>query len=46
VQALAEPVLGHRVIVSPSFEAAGGSVGEAIAEAIAAVPAPPSEQHR
>ena len=46
VQALAEPVLGHRVLLSPSFEASGGSAGEAVAEAIAAVPAPPSEQHR
>jgi MoxR-like ATPase len=46
VQALAEPVLGHRVLLSPSFEASGGSVREAIAEAIASVPAPPSEQHR
>ena len=46
VQALAEPVLGHRVLLSPSFEASGGRAGEAIAEAIAAVPAPPSEQHR
>jgi MoxR-like ATPase len=46
VQTLAEPVLGHRVLLAPSFEASGGSVSEAIAEAIEAVPAPPSEQHR
>ena len=46
VQALAEPVLGHRVLLSPSFEASGGGAGEAIAEAIATVPAPPSERHR
>jgi MoxR-like ATPase len=46
VQTLAEPVLGHRVLLSPSFEASGGSVAEAIAEAIGSVPAPPSEQYR
>jgi MoxR-like ATPase len=46
VQALAEPVLGHRVLLSPSFEASGGSAAQAIAEAIGSVPAPPSEQHR
>lgn len=46
VQTLAEPVLAHRVLPSPSFEASGGSVAEAIAEAIAAVPAPPTEHHR
>jgi MoxR-like ATPase len=46
VQALAEPVLGHRVLLSPSFEASGGSAGEAVAEAIAAVSAPPNEKHR
>jgi MoxR-like ATPase len=46
VQALAEPVLGHRVLLSPSFEASGGNAGEAIAEAVAAVAAPPSEHHR
>jgi len=46
VQALAEPVLGHRVLLSPSFEASGGTAGDVIAEAVAAVDAPPSEQHR
>ena len=46
VQTLAEPVLAHRVLPSPSFEASGGSVPEAIAEAIAQVPAPPTERHR
>jgi MoxR-like ATPase len=46
VQALSGAVLGHRVLLAPSFEAAGGAVGEAIAEAIERVPAPPSEQHR
>jgi len=46
IQALAEAVLGHRILLAPSFEAAGGSVAEAIAEAIEAVPAPPSEQYR
>jgi MoxR-like ATPase len=46
VQTLAEPVLSHRVLPSPSFEASGGSVVEAVAEAISSVPAPPTERHR
>jgi MoxR-like ATPase len=46
VQTLAEPVLGHRMLMSPSFEASGGTVAEAVAEAIASVPAPPTNQHR
>jgi MoxR-like ATPase len=46
VQTLAEPVLGHRVLLSPSFEASGGSVAAAISEAIGSVPAPPHEQDR
>ena len=46
VQTLAEPVLAHRILMSPSFEASGGTVAEAVAEAIASVPAPPTDQHR
>jgi len=46
VQTLAEPVLGHRVLLSPSFEASGGTVADAISEAVAAVPAPPTDRHR
>ncbi len=46
VQTLAEPVLSHRVLLSPSFEASGGTVADAISEAVAAVPAPPTDRHR
>jgi MoxR-like ATPase len=46
VQTLAEPVLAHRILMSPSFEASGGTVADAVAEAIASVPAPPTDQHR
>jgi MoxR-like ATPase len=46
VQALAEPVLGHRIILSPSFEASGGRVADAVAEAIGSVPAPPTDRRR
>jgi len=46
VQTLAEPVLSHRLLPSPSFEASGGSVAEAVAAAIASVPAPPTDRHR
>jgi len=46
VQALAEPVLAHRILLSASFEASGGTVTDAVVEAIAAVPAPPTEQYR
>jgi MoxR-like ATPase len=42
VQALAEPVLSHRVIVSPSFEGSGGTASDAVAETVDAVPCPPS----
>ena len=41
VQALAGPVLGHRVLLSPSFEAQGGTSEDAVREAVEAVPAPP-----
>jgi len=46
VQTLAQPVLAHRVLPSPSFEASGGNVGDAVAEAVASVPAPPTERDR
>jgi MoxR-like ATPase len=46
VQALAEHVLGHRVLASPSFEASGGRVADAIREAVSTVPAPPTDKHR
>jgi MoxR-like ATPase len=46
VQTLAEPVLAHRILMSPSFEGSGGTVSEAIAEAITSVPAPPTDQYR
>jgi hypothetical protein len=32
--------------MSPSFEASGRTVGDAVAEAIASVPAPPTDGHR
>ncbi|MCW2573521.1 MAG: ATPase [Frankiales bacterium] len=41
VQALAEPVLAHRIMLAPAFEATGGTASDAVREAIAAVPAPP-----
>jgi MoxR-like ATPase len=41
VQALAEPVLGHRVLLSTAFEATGGTTADAVREAIHGVPAPP-----
>jgi len=44
VQTLAAPVLGHRVLLSASFEVSGGLATDAIAEAIAAVAAPPVDQ--
>ena len=43
VQALAEPVLGHRVLLSPSFESSGGTAEDAIREVIEAVQTPPGE---
>ena len=46
VQALAEPVLAHRILLSPSFEASGGTMADAVAEAIATVPAPPTDRYR
>jgi len=41
VQALAEPVLGHRIMLSTAYEATGGTTTDAVREAIARVPAPP-----
>jgi MoxR-like ATPase len=41
VQALAEPVLGHRIMLSTAFEATGGTTRDAVREAIEGVPAPP-----
>src|SRR4051794_21090245 len=46
VQTLAEPVLAHRLLLSPSFEASGGTAAEAVVEAIASIPAPPTDRHR
>jgi MoxR-like ATPase len=43
VQALAKPVLGHRVLPSPSFNASGGNVVDLVEEAVVSVPAPPTE---
>jgi MoxR-like ATPase len=42
IQELAVPVLGHRVLLSPSFEAAGGTTSDAVREAVEMVPAPPA----
>jgi MoxR-like ATPase len=44
VQALAESVLGHRLLLSPSFEASGGTTSDVVAELVASVPAPPTGQ--
>jgi MoxR-like ATPase len=44
VQALVQPVLAHRVLISATFEVAGGRAADALAEAVAAVPAPPLHQ--
>lgn len=46
VQALAVPVLSHRVLPTPSFEATGGVTAGAIEEALQAVPAPPVRLRR
>jgi MoxR-like ATPase len=46
VQALAGPVLGHRMLVSSAFEASGGSAVDAAAEAVSAVAAPPGDGQR
>ena len=41
VQALAGPVLAHRMIAAPSFESSGGSTVDAVVTAVETVPAPP-----
>jgi MoxR-like ATPase len=41
IQALALPVLGHRVLPSAAFEASGGTGDDAVRLAVDAVPAPP-----
>jgi MoxR-like ATPase len=46
VQALAAPVLAHRVIVTSAFESSGGTNADAIREAVSAVPAPPGDGQR
>jgi MoxR-like ATPase len=46
VQALAEPVLGHRMLVAPAFEASGGTVLEAVFQAVNDVAAPPGDGQR
>ena len=43
VQALAEPVLSHRMLLAPSYEASGGTTTDVIQETIASVPAPPGD---
>ncbi len=46
VQALAQPVLAHRMLVSPSFEASGGSAADAADEAVQAIAPPPGDGQR
>jgi MoxR-like ATPase len=46
VQALAGPVLGHRMLVSSAFEASGGTAADAAAGAVSAVAAPPGDGQR
>ena len=40
IQALAEPVLGHRLILAPEARATGVTASEVVTEALAATPAP------
>jgi MoxR-like ATPase len=40
VQALAQPVLAHRLILAPEARATGVTAGEVVAEALSATPAP------
>jgi MoxR-like ATPase len=42
VQALAIPVLSHRLLPSAAFEASGGTTNDAVRKAIVSVPAPPA----
>jgi MoxR-like ATPase len=46
IQALAEPVLAHRMLVSSTFEASGGTSGDAVRLAVESVPAPPGDGQR
>jgi len=46
VQALAVPVLAHRVIVTSAYESSGGTSADAVREALSAVPAPPGDGQR
>ncbi len=41
VQDLAVPVLAHRMLPSPSFEASGGTTEQLVEELVGSVPAPP-----
>jgi len=40
VRALAEPVLGHRLVLRPEFEIEGLTVGELVGRVLEAVPVP------
>jgi MoxR-like ATPase len=46
VQALAGPVLGHRMLLSSSYEASGGTAADVVADAVRAVAAPPGDGSR
>jgi MoxR-like ATPase len=46
IQFLAEPVLAHRLLPSPSYKASGGSGADAVRDAVATVPVPPTETER
>jgi MoxR-like ATPase len=46
VQALAVPVLAHRVIATSAFESSGGTSADAVRDAVSAVPAPPGDGQR
>jgi MoxR-like ATPase len=46
VQALVGPVLGHRMLVAPAYEASGGTASDAASQAVAAVAAPPGAGSR
>jgi MoxR-like ATPase len=46
VQVLAEPVLGHRMLVAPAYEASGGTASDAALEAVSTVAAPPGDGQR
>jgi MoxR-like ATPase len=46
VQALAQAVLGHRMLAAPSYEATGGTTSDAVREAVEAVPSPPGDHRK